>query len=152
MRKRFGLFICSTCGRARVVDKETKSSSCPYCGNTERTDKMVFIFECNDQETAREALGQAAGFEGIDPKAERAKKRKIENADPYSTMIYKYEHTSDLDEKMIVLAKGLTKVKGEFTLEDVQEIVGEKNAERYVAAMMDRCYIAEVRPGRYKSS
>ena len=67
-------------------------------------------------------------------------------------MIYKYEHTSDLDEKMVILAKGLTKVKGTFTLEDVQEIVGERNAEKYVAAMMDRCYIAEVRPGQYKSS
>ena len=152
MRKRFGLFICSTCGRARVVDKETKSSSCPYCGNTEKTEKMIFIFECNDQETAREALGQAAGFEAPDPKTERAKKRKIEKADPYSTMIYKYEHASDLDEKMEILAKGLTKSKGTFTLEDVQEIVGEKNAEKYIAAMMDRCYIAEVRPGKYKSS
>ena len=152
MRKRFGLFICSTCGRARVVDKETKSSSCPYCGNTEKTEKMVFIFECNDQDTAREALGQAAGFEAPDPKTEKAKKRKIEKADPYSTMIYKYEHASDLDEKMEILAKGLTKSKGTFTLEDVQEIVGEKNAEKYIAAMMDRCYIAEVRPGKYKSS
>ena len=74
MRKRFGLFICSTCGRARVVDKETKSSSCPYCGNTEKTDKMVFIYECNDQETAREALGQAAGFEGVDPKRRRRRR------------------------------------------------------------------------------
>jgi len=152
LRKRFGLFICSTCGRARVVDKETKSSSCPYCGNTEKTEKMVFIFECNDQDTAREALGQAAGFEAPDPKTEKAKKRKIEKADPYSTMIYKYEHASDLDEKMEILAKGLTKSKGTFTLEDVQEIVGEKNAEKYIAAMMDRCYIAEVRPGKYKSS
>ncbi len=146
----YGLAICSRCGRARVIDKSSKSSSCPYCGNTERTDKLVFIFECRDQETAREALGQAAGFEMPDPKAEKAKKRKIEKADPYSTMIYKYEHSTDLDEKMQILAKGLTKIKGTFTLEDIQEIVGEKNAEKYIAAMMDRCYIAEVRPGQYK--
>jgi predicted nucleic acid-binding Zn-ribbon protein len=146
----YGLSICSRCGRARVIDKSSKSSSCPYCGNTERTDKMVFIYECRDQETARKALGEAAGFEAPSPKEERAKKRKIEKADPYSTMIYKFENSTDLDEKMQIIAKGLTKIKGTFTIEDVAEIVGDKHAEKYVSAMMDRCYIAEVRPGQYK--
>lgn len=146
----YGLSICSRCGRARVIDKSSKSSSCPYCGNTERTDKMVFIYECRDQETARKALGEAAGFEAPSAKEERAKKRRIENADPYSTMIYKYENATDLDEKMQILAKGLTKVKGTFTIEDLEEIVGEKHAEKYISAMMERCYVAEVRPGQYK--
>lgn len=147
----YGLSICSSCGRARVIDKSSKSSSCPYCGNTERTDQMVFFYECRDQETAREALGQAAGFEAPTSKEIREKKRKIEKADPYSTMIYKYEHSSDLDEKMMILAKGLTKIKGTFTVEDVEEIVGEKYAEKYVASMLERCYIHEVGYGRYKA-
>jgi len=148
----YGLTICGQCGRARVVDKSSKSSSCPYCGLSSRTDKISFFFECRDQETARQALGQAAGFEMPDPKEERAKKRKLEKTDPYSTMIYKYEHAADLDDKLVILSKGLTKSKGTFTLEDVAEIVGDKNAEKYVSAMMDRCYIAEVRPGQYRSS
>ncbi len=147
----YGLAICSSCGRARVIDKSSKSSSCPYCNNSERTDKMVFIFECRDQETAREALAQASGFETPSRKEERARKKKIEKADPYSTLIYQYEHASDLDEKMMVLAKGLTKIKGTFTLEDIQEIVGEKYAEKYVASMLERCYIFEVGYGRYKA-
>lgn len=146
----YGLSICSKCGRARVIDKSSKSSSCPYCGNTERTDRMVFFFECRDQERAREALGQAAGFEGPNLKDEKAKKKRIEKADPYSTMIYKFEHASDLDEKMQILAKDLSKIKGTFTIEDLAEIVGEKHAEKYISAMMDRCYIAEVRPGQFK--
>ncbi len=148
----YGIVICSMCGRARVIDLSSKSSSCPYCGNPEKTDKMVVVYKHRDQDNVRQALGQAAGFEMPDPKEEEAKKRRIEKADPYSTMIYKYEHATDLDEKMEILAKGLTKSKGTFTLEDIQEIVGEKNAEKYIAAMMDRCYIAEVRPGQYKSS
>ncbi|MBE6528697.1 MAG: hypothetical protein E7Z64_06020 [Thermoplasmata archaeon] len=146
----YGISICSSCGRARVIDKSSKSSSCPYCGNTERTDKMVFIFECKDQESARKALGQAAGFEAPSPKDEKAKKKRIEKADPYSTMIYKYEHSTDLDEKMQILARGLTKIKGTFTVEDIEEIVGEKYAEKYVASMLERCYIYEVGYGRYK--
>jgi len=145
----YGLSICSMCGRARVIDRSSKSSTCPYCGNSERTDRMVFFYECRDQETARKALAEAAGFEAPN---EKAKKKKIEKADPYSTMIYKYENTSDLDEKMKIIAKGLTKIKGTFTIDDVSEIVGEKNAEKYISAMLDRCYIAEVRVGQYKSS
>ena len=147
----YGLAICSRCGRARVIDKSSKSSSCPYCNNSERTDKMVFIYECRDQETAREALAQASGFEAPTPKEEKAKKRKIEKADPYSTMIYQFEHSTDLDEKMVIIAKGLTKIKGTFTVEDVAEIVGEKHSEKYVAAMLDRCYIHEIGYGRYKA-
>ena len=148
----YGLVICSSCGRARIVDRGSKSSSCPYCGNSERTDKVVILGEFRDQESAREALAQASGFEPPTAKEQRAKRRSIEKADPYSTMIYQYEHASDLDEKMIVLAKGLTKVKGTFTVEDVQEVVGEKYAEKYVASMLDRCYIYEVGYGRYKSA
>ena len=147
----YGLAICSSCGRARVIDKSSKSSSCPYCGNTERTDKLVFIFECRDQETAREALAQASGFDAPSPKEEKAKKRKIEKADPYSTMIYKFENSTDLDEKMMIIAKDLTKIKGTFTVEDVEEIVGPKYAEKYVSAMLERCYIHEVGYGHYKA-
>ncbi len=147
MIRLYALAICSMCGRARVIDESQKSSTCPYCGNTERTDKLVFIYECRDQETARKALAQASGFERPN---DRAKKRRIEKADPYSTMVYKFEHTTDLDEKMEILAKGLTKIKGTFTVEDVREVVGDKNAERYVEAMLDRCYITEVRLGVYK--
>ena len=146
----YGLAICSSCGKARVIDKSSKSSSCPYCGNTERTDKLVCIYECRTQEQAREALGLAAGFEPPSPKEEKAKKKRIEKADPYSTMIYKFEHSTDLDEKMQIIAKDLTKIKGTFTIEDVEEIVGEKYAEKYVASMLERCYIYEVGYGRYK--
>ena len=65
-------------------------------------------------------------------------------------MVYRYEHTSDLDEKMEILADGLTEIYGTFTLEDVEAIVG-KRAEKMVAAMLDRCMISEVRHGQYRA-
>ena len=73
-----------------------------------------------------------------------------EPGSPYSTMIYRYEHCVDLDEKLTVLAEGLTRIKGSSTLEDVREIVGDK-AEKYVSAMLDRCIVAEVRVGIYRA-
>ena len=65
-------------------------------------------------------------------------------------MVYQYEHCSDLDEKLTILAEGLTRINGSFTLDDIREIVGDK-AEKYVSAMLDRCIAAEVRIGVYKA-
>jgi len=143
----YALALCGVCRRARVIDKSTKQSTCPYCNSTEKTSGMTVYFESNDQSECRDALAQIEGFEAPD---DRTKKKRIENADPYSTMIYKYEHASDLDEKMLILAKGLTGIKGTFTLDDIREIVGDKHAEQYISAMLDRCYISEVKIGHYK--
>ena len=107
----------------------------------------MFYFESPDQDVVRQALSQATGF--VPPDMVQKRKR-IEEADPYSTMVFQYEHCSDLDEKLTILAEGLTKINGSFTLDDIREIVGDK-AERYVSAMLDRCIAAEVRIGVYKA-
>ena len=79
-----------------------------------------------------------------------AKKRRIEEADPHSTMVYRYEHAADLDEKMEILSQGLTSIMGEFTLEDVEEVAGAR-AEKMLSAMLDRGFVYETRPGFYKA-
>lgn len=145
----YGLLQCRTCKRPRIIDLSQKSSACPYCNSQEKTKDARIVYRTADQESAREALTMATGF--VPPKMSKEKKQKeIEAADPYSTMVYRFEHASDLDEKMIILAEGLTECKGTFTLDDVREVVGVKNAEKYVSAMLDRCYISEVRIGQYK--
>ncbi|MBQ8180228.1 MAG: hypothetical protein IJ026_07325 [Candidatus Methanomethylophilaceae archaeon] len=107
----------------------------------------MFYFESADQETVRAALDQATGFTAPDTSEKR---RRISHADPYSTMVYRYEHSRDLEERMEILAEGLTSIKGTFTLEDVREI-DERNAEKLLEAMLDRCIVAEVRPGVYRA-
>lgn len=143
----YGLALCGVCRRPRIADKSNKESACPYCGAVEKTKNLVFYFESRDQDAVREALSQATGF--VPPDGAR-KRRRIEEADPYSTMVYRYEHTSDLDERMEILAKGLTDIKGEFTLSDVEEVAG-KRAERMLAAMLDRGIAIEVRAGVYRA-
>ena len=44
----------------------------------------------------------------------------------------------------------MTSIKGTFTLEDVREVDG-RNAEKLLEAMLDRCIVAEVRPGVYRA-
>ena len=144
----YGLALCGVCRRPRVVDKSKATTTCPYCNTTEKTKNLICYYESPNQDDVRTALSQATGFEAYEDKE---KTKRIEEADPYSTLIFRYEHCSDLDEKLIVLAEGLTAIKGTFTLEDVREIVGEKHAEKYVSAMLDRCIAAEVRIGEYKA-
>ncbi len=110
---------------------------------------MIQVFYASDDQNAvREALSQAVGF--VPPDTAK-KRRRIEASDPYSTLAYRYEHCSNLETKMTILAEGLTEIKGTFTLDDVRDIAGDK-AERMVSAMLDRCLISEVRIGVYKAS
>lgn len=143
---RYGLSRCDSCGRARIVDLTKATSTCPYCSASYDNSRITTYFASDDQSAVREALSQATGF--VPPDAVRRKER-IAEADPYSTLVYRYEHCSDLETKMAILAEGLTEIKGTFTMEDVRDIAGSK-AERMVSAMLDRCLISEVRIGVYK--
>ncbi|MBR4503762.1 MAG: hypothetical protein IKP20_02135 [Candidatus Methanomethylophilaceae archaeon] len=143
----YGLAQCGSCKRPRIIDLSKKASVCPYCGTESRTDMISIFYRSESQEAVREALAQATGF--VPPDALK-KREKIAEADPYSTMVYRYEHCSDLNGKMLILAEGLTEIKGTFTMEDVREIAGDR-AEKMVSAMLDRCIIFEVRHGVYKA-
>ncbi len=144
---RYGLSKCDACGRPRVVDLTKATSTCPYCNAAYDNSRIPIYYASNDQNAVREALGNAMGF--VPPDMVK-KKARIEEADPYSTLVYRYEHCSDLETKMTILAEGLTEIQGTFTLEDVREIAGNK-AEKMVSAMLDRCLISEVRVGVYKA-
>ncbi len=143
----YGLTQCGVCRRPRIVDRLRSESTCPYCGCVQNTRDLVCHFESANQDAVREALAQATGYIPLDT---MKKRRKIDEVDPYSTMVYRYEHCSDLEEKMVILAEGLTAIKGTFTLDDVREVAGDR-AEKMVAAMLDRCIISEVRVSVYKA-
>ncbi len=143
----YGLVRCGVCHRPRVVDRSSDESKCPYCDCVQRTKDLFCYYESEDQGAVREALAQATGF--VPPDMVR-KRQRIADADPYSTMVYRYEHCSDLEERMVILAEGLTAIKGTFTLDDVREVAGDR-AEKMVSAMLDRCIISEVRIGVYRA-
>jgi len=143
----YGLVQCGVCHRPRIADLSKGESTCPYCNCVQENGKLRCFYRSEDQNAVREALSQATGFV---PQDTARKKERIAEADPYSTMVFRYEHCSDLDEKMQILAEGLTSIKGTFTLDDVREVAGDR-AEKMVSAMLDRCIISEVRIGRYRA-
>ena len=138
----FGIIGCSGCGRKRIIDLSTESTVCPYCGKKAVTDRMAVLFQSNDQNEVRRVFDSHTGF--VMPE-----KVKGEDKDPMSTLAYKVEHTSDVNEKMTLIAEELTRIKGTFTVEDVEELVPGKG-EQYLKLMLTTCTAYEVGYGKYK--
>lgn len=148
----YGLALCGACGRPRLIDKGLASSTCPYCGCSERTSRIRTVFESEDPDEVRGALTSATSPDEVSEleQEKRERRRKVEEDDPWSTFVYRYEHSSDIDERMDVMAEGLTRLRGDFTLDDMLE-VDPKRAEKMLPAMLSRGYIHEVHPGSYRA-
>ncbi|MBO4502436.1 MAG: hypothetical protein J5707_02115 [Candidatus Methanomethylophilus sp.] len=139
----YAVVSCPDCNRYRVIDVSTKNSTCPYCGRKADNKLLKFYYKSDDLEAVRAAQNQLTGFTGS-----IEKKHASPDTDPYSTLEYRYEHCHSLEEKMDVLAKGLTEVYGEFTFENLEKIE-PKHAEKMLKAMLVNGYVHETKYGRY---
>lgn len=142
----FAVTPCN-CGRLRVIDLSSETSGCPYCGRTVNHSVVKKLYVDEDQSTVRSALVQLTGFEM--PEESPEVKKRIEEADPFSTLVYRYEECPDVGLKMEILAEGLTELYGTFTLEDVKR-VDDKDGEKILRGMITQCIVFEPEPGRYK--
>ena len=138
----FAIIGCSECRRKRIIDLSAEFTTCPYCGQRVKTDRMAVIFQSSDQAEVRAAFDHLTGFTAPD-------KEEKEDTDPLSTLAYKVEHTSDINRKMELIATELTRIKGTFTLEDVEEL-GPGKGEQYLKMMLTTCTAYEVGYGKYK--
>ena len=138
----FAIISCSECRKKRIVDLSDKYSKCPYCGTKVRNDDMAVIYQSNDQSEVRAAFDAVTGFT-------KPEKEEKDDKDPLSTLAFKVEHTSDINRKMELIATELTRIKGTFTLEDVEELVPGKG-EQYLKMMLTTCTAYEVGYGKYK--
>lgn len=139
----YAVVACPECKRRRVIDLSTKTSACPYCNHRHEHIKLQILFKSDDVQLVRAALNQLTGFSGT-----AEKKHASPDIDPYSTLEYRYEHCRSLEEKMICLSEGLTRVYGEFTFEDLEKLE-PKNAEKMLKAMLVNGYVHETKYGRY---
>ncbi len=140
----YGIITCRKCKRNRIIDLSSTSSKCPYCSVTDEHKGLKIIFEDNNQSVVRDALSQLYAFDMPE------KKRPGIDHDPLSTLIYRYEKCSDLQERMIILSKGLTDIYDTFTIDDIDK-VDPKNADKLLKSMLDQCLIYEVKYGRYRA-
>ena len=137
----FAIITCS-CGKKRIIDLSDKVTKCPWCGKEKKTADAAIVYKSYDQ---KEVRGRFDAITGFIPQ----EKRMDGNIDPMSTLAYKVEHTSDINRKMELIAEELTRIKGTFTLEDVEELVPGKG-EQYLKLMLTTCTAYEVGYGKYK--
>lgn len=142
----FAVISCLKCSRKRVVDLSVCKSTCPYCGARSNVSDHRIYYQSEDPAMVRAALNQITGFTEFPEK-----KKPSADTDPYSTLEYEYEHCHGLEEKMEVLSRGLTKVYGEFTFEDIEKLE-PKNAEKILKAMLVQGYVHETKYGRYTAN
>lgn len=138
----YAAVMCPSCGRNRIIDLSSSSTLCPYCSVKAETKGVRILYKGNTAREVRDVLNRATG------PIEEPKKPKPD-FDPMSTLEYNYEKAKGI-EKLIVLAEGLTKIKGTFTLRDVEAFEPHK-AEMILKKMMDDMMIIEERPGMYRS-
>ena len=140
----FAIIACSGCLRKRIIDLYDDTTTCPYCGQRAVTKKVAIIYQNEDQSIVRNALAASEGTFNIE-------RRKADGeTDPMSTLEYKVENATDVYDKMQIIAEGLTRIKGSFTVDDVDALVPGKG-EKFVKAMLTECMIHEIKYGIYKA-
>ena len=142
----YGIVLCSQCGKKRIIDLDNETSSCPYCNKTDKIGKMTILFSDKSQSVVRKAFSSADSekYKGLE------RKRSENDPDLISTMMYKYEHTSGVLDKLSILAVGLTDIKGDFNEKDVEELFPGKG-EQMMRQMISGHLIIELGYGRFKA-
>ena len=139
----YAIVLCNKCKNRRIIDRSSLSSNCPYCDKSEDHSSLKILFEDRDQRKVRDVLGEITFATEPSPK-------KTHDADPFSTLVHRYEKCTDTEGRMTILSDGLTKIFGTFTLEDV-ESVDPRYGKQMLKAMLENCLVHEVRPGRYST-
>lgn len=140
----YAAVVCSVCKNNRIANLSSLSSKCPYCNTVADHKNIKIIFKDQDQSVVRDALAHLHESE-----MPVGKNRPDTDPDPLSTLVHRYERTTNLEDRMEILSEGLTRIFDTFTLEDIEKIDPE-NAEKMLSVMLDRCMIYEIGYGRYR--
>ena len=136
----FAIVSCPGCSKERVVDLSSSTSVCPYCGRKADNALLAVRFSHQDQGIVRDVLQGREDVplvrDGVPP-------------DPMEALRYAVSHISDPEQKMSATAEGLDRIKGEFTLDDIEHIIPGQG-RRFAEAMLESCLIHEVSYGRYR--
>jgi hypothetical protein len=145
MSEMYAIVLCASCKRKRIADLRAGTSQCPYCGVVSRTDGMAVLFSDKSQSVVREVFENADSSNYPEPR-----KKRENDPDPLSTLVYEYEHASGTLEKLTVLADGLDRIKGTFKESDIEELFpGE--GKKIVKMMISADIIIEFEYGTFRT-
>lgn len=148
----YGVVVCSRCRKARAVDLRSKTARC-QCGNQIKLKEAKKFFESSDQREVASAVGRLNAEIGGGTKEweKLVGDASIEEiSDVYSRIVSDASDVSEVQERMEIVARGLTNALGSFTkkeMEKVLRMLGMRDVEDCVQALLRENIIYEPEPG-----
>jgi hypothetical protein len=152
----YGVVLCSRCRKAMAVDLRNETASC-QCGNVLKLKETKKFYESTDQREVASAVGRMnAELEGGIDEWESMVEGSVgaDTDDPYSEMISAASSMSDSQERMELVARGLTEILGSFSRNDLQKalrMLGIKDVDDCVDIMLKESIIYEPEPGVFRA-
>ena len=148
---KYGIIICSKCGKAKGVETARKTTTCP-CSRVIKVPRAKLLFETDSPSELARAVAEANEqlSEGARPRA----RRKRSPRDPYAGVAERARAIKDPLERMRVMADELTAMNGEFGYDDVKRVaslVGKESPEDVIARLQEHGLIYETSEGSYRS-
>lgn len=148
---KYGLIICPKCGMARGVEAEKKTTTC-QCGREIELKRVKLKFLTDSPLELADSVAQAnAALRGG---GQLPPEKKTRNKDPFYIIAERAKPVKDPIERMRVIAKGLTDLKGDFGIDDVRKVVSvlaKDSAEDVLARLKEHNLIYESDAGKYRS-
>lgn len=149
---RYAVIICPKCGKAKGVEAERKTSTCP-CGRQITLSRTKFLYESDSPSELAKAVAEANEqlCAGETPKARR---RRASSKDPYAGVAERARAIRDPLERMRVIACELTSMHGAFGYDDIKRVamlVGRESPEDMIARLQEHSLIYETSEGTYRS-
>jgi hypothetical protein len=150
MGGRYAVIVCPHCATPIGADLQKQTMTC-ICGQTIELLRVKPKFVSNSPLKVAQAvaLAKSQATEGkMDlPKGPPAKSR-------FGKIAVKAREIKDTQERLAQIATDLTRLKKEFSLEDlerVHELVGKESAEDMLVAMRESGLVFECGKGKYRA-
>lgn len=136
----FAVVVCPGCHKPRGIKLSSQKSTCPRCGRSVEVRKALIHFQSPDVREIKAFINSMSGF--CPPVKEE------ECLDPWIALRDRVKSERDPEERLFVIASGLSEILGTFTVEDVERVVPGKG-EAYLRLMVENTLVLEASPGRY---
>ena len=147
---RYAVIVCPSCGKARGVECERKTTTC-QCGKEIQVQRVGFQYETDSPMDLANAVAQA---NALILGGERVKKeRRSRKKDPFAQVAEKARSFKDPLERLKAVARELTAAGGDFSVEELKKVaplLGKMTAEDMAARMLEHGIVYETADGRFR--
>jgi hypothetical protein len=151
LKVKYGVIVCPKCGMAKGVEADRKTTTC-QCGREIKMHSVRLMFQTDSPMELADSVAMVnASLRGGEHLVVEKKGKK---KDPYFVISERAKPIKDSLERMRVIARELTALKVEFTLEDVKKvavIVGKDSPEDMIARLKEHNLIYETGAGKFRS-